>query len=211
MKTVKVQGGKDYAMVVERVKEFNANYPENGAIIPKMLVDDGNRIVFETTIYIDGKVVGVGHNEEIRGSSQINKSSALENCETGATGRALAFGCGYMPDGSLASDEEIAQAKLQQSKIEEHELTLASAVSYISHAFKTAIDEADEEGILEVLADFKNNTPLKTEVWRKLSPEQAEFMTERAKKISAQRKAKSEEKEATNQAYAKDWAAKQSA
>ena len=211
MKTVKVQGGKDYAMVVERVKEFNANYPENGAIIPKMLVDDGNRIVFETTIYIDGKVVGVGHNEEIRGSSQINKSSALENCETGATGRALAFGCGYMPDGSLASDEEIAQAKLQQSKIEEHELTLASAVSYISHAFKTAIDEADEEGILEVLADFKNNTPLKTEVWRKLSPEQAEFMTERAKKISAQRKAKSEEKVAENQAYAKDWKAKQSA
>jgi hypothetical protein len=211
MKTVKVQGGKDYAMVVERVKEFNANYPENGAIIPKMLVDDGNRIVFETTIYIDGKVVGVGHNEEIRGSSQINKSSALENCETGATGRALAFGCGYMPDGSLASNEEIAQAKLQQSKIDEHLKTLQVAVDYVSGAFQNAINEDDEESILECLADMHGNQALRAAVNETLTAEQKNYLKDRQDRISAERKAKSEEKEANNQAYAKDWASKQSA
>jgi hypothetical protein len=210
MKTVKIQN-KDYAMVVERVKEFNANYPENGAIIPKMLVDDGNRIVFETTIYIDGKVVGVGHNEEIRGSSQINKSSALENCETGATGRALAFGCGYMPDGSLASNEEIAQAKLQQSKIDEHLKTLQVAVDYVSGAFQNAINEDDEESILECLADMHGNQALRAAVNETLTAEQKNYLKDRQDRISAERKAKSEEKEANNQAYAKDWASKQSA
>ena len=211
MKTVKVQGGKDYAMVVERVKEFNANYPENGAIIPKMIVDDGNRIVFETTIYIDGKVVGVGHNEEIRGSSQINKSSAMENCETGATGRALAFGCGYMPDGSLASDEEIAQAKLQQSQVDEHLKTLKVAVDYVSGAFQNAINEDNEENILECLADMYGNQALRSAVNETLTAEQKTYLKNRQDRVTSERKAKSEQKEADNQAFAKDWAAKQSA
>ena len=211
MKTVKVQGGKDYAMVVERVKEFNANYPENGAIIPKMIVDDGNRIVFETTIFIDGKVVGVGHNEEIRGSSQINKSSAMENCETGATGRALAFGCGYMPDGSLASDEEIAQAKLQQSQVDEHLKTLKVAVDYVSGAFQNAINQDNEENILECLADMHGNQALASAVYETLTAEQKIYLKNRQDRISAERKAKSEQKDVDNKAYAKDWAAKQSA
>ena len=211
MKTVKVQGGKDYAMVVERVKEFNANYPENGAIIPKMIVDDGNRIVFETTIFIDGKVVGVGHNEEIRGSSQINKSSAMENCETGATGRALAFGCGYMPDGSLASDEEIAQAKLQQSQVDEHLKTLKVAVDYVSGAFQNAINQDNEEDILECRADMHGNQALASAVYETLTAEQKIYLKNRQDRISAERKAKSEQKDSDNQAYAKDWAAKQSA
>ena len=211
MKTVKVQGGKDYAMVVERVKEFNANYPENGAIIPEMIVDDGNKIVFKTSVYIDDRLVGVGHNEEIRGSSQINKSSAMENCETGATGRALAFGCGYMPDGTLASDEEIAQAKLQQSQVDEHLKTLKVAVDYVSGAFQNAINQDNEEDILECLADMHGNQALRAAVNETLSAEQKTYLKNRQDNISAERKAKSEQKEADNQSYAKDWKAKQSA
>jgi len=118
---------------------------------------------------------------------------------------------GYMPSGAIASYEEVENAKLQQSKIAEHELTLASAVAYISQAFQSAIEEENEEGILEVLADFKGNTPLKTAVWKTLNAEQAEFMTERAKVLAEEKKAKSEDKLALNKKLAKDFAEKQKA
>lgn len=198
MKTVKVQGGADYAMVVERVKEFNARYPENGAIIPEMIVDDGNKIVFKTHIYIDDRLVGVGHNEEIRGSSQINKASAMENCETGATGRALAFGCGFMPDGSLASDEEIAQARLQQSQVDEHLKTMKVAVGYISAALHVAIAEDNEEGILEVLKDMHGNQALRREVNETLNSQQKAYLTERQATITEASKIKSAEQHERN-------------
>ena len=113
-----------------------------------------------------------------------------------------------MPSGAIASYEEIENAKLQQSKIAEHELTLASAVAYISQAFQSAIEEENEEAILEVLNDFKSNTPLKTAVWKTLNAEQAEFMTERAKVVAEAMKAKLAEKVAKNQAYAKEFAEK---
>ena len=100
---------------------------------------------------------------------------------------------------------------LQQSKIKEHELTMTSASAYISQALQSAIDSDDEEGILEVLEDFKGNTPLKTAVWKTLSPEQAEFMTERAKVLAEEKKAKSEDKLALNKKLAKDFAEKQKA
>ena len=106
---------------------------------------------------------------------------------------------------------EVENAKLQQSKIKEHELTLTSAVAYVSTVFQMAIDSEDEESILEILADFKGNTPLKTAVWKTLSPEQAEFMTERAMRLAEEKKAKSEEKLATNKKLAKDFAEKQKA
>jgi len=35
-------------------------------------------------------IVGTGHAEEIRGQGPVNRTSALENCETSAIGRALA-------------------------------------------------------------------------------------------------------------------------
>jgi hypothetical protein len=56
-----------------------------------ILVDDGQRVVVKAKITnMDGVVIGSGMAEEIRGQGNVNKTSALENCETSAIGRALA-------------------------------------------------------------------------------------------------------------------------
>ena len=53
-------------------------------------------------------IVATGHAEEYRDSSKINKTSALENAETSAIGRALAsFGLGGT---EFASADEVARA-----------------------------------------------------------------------------------------------------
>ena len=209
LETVKVQGGADYAMVVTRIHSFVQQHA-NGQILTEIVKDEDGVVVFKAHAVIDGIIRGTGHAMEREGSNNINKTSHYECAETSAIGRCLAM-IGYMPSGAIASYEEVENAKLQQSKIAEHELTLASAVAYISQAFQTAIEEENEEGILEVLNDFKGNTPLKTAVWKTLSAEQAEFMTERAKVLAEEKKAKSEEKLATNQKLAKDFAEKQKA
>ena len=209
LETVKVQGGADYAMVVTRIHSFVQQHA-NGQILTEIVKDEDGVVVFKAHAVIDGIIRGTGHAMEREGSNNINKTSHYECAETSAIGRCLAM-IGYMPSGAIASYEEVENAKLQQSKIKEHELTLASAVAYISEAFKTAIFEDDEEGILEVLEDFKGNTSLKTAVWKTLSAEQAEFMTERAKVLAEEKKAKSEDKLALNKKLAKDFAEKQKA
>ena len=208
MNTVTVQCGVDYATVESRVRAFCSEH-QNGQILTELVKNDNEtgEVIFKAHAVVDGVIRGTGHAMEMRGSSNINKTSHIECAETSAIGRCLAM-IGYMPSGAIASYEEVENAKLQQSKIKEHELTLASAVAYISEAFKTAIFEDDEEGILEVLEDFKGNTSLKTAVWKTLSAEQAEFMTERAKVVAEAMKAKLAEKVAKNQAYAKEFAEK---
>ena len=209
MNTVTVLCGVDYATVESRVRAFCSEY-QNGQILTELVKNDDRtgEVIFKAHAVVDGVIKGTGHAMEMRGSSNINKTSHIECAETSAIGRALAFGIGLMPLGAIASYEEVENAKLQQSKIAEHELTLASAVAYISQALQTAIEEENEEAILEVLNDFKSNTPLKTAVWKTLNAEHAEFMTERAKVVAEAMKAKLAEKVAKNQAYAKEFAEK---
>ena len=209
LETVKVAGGADYAMVVTRIHSFVQQHA-NGQILTEIVKDEDGVVVFKAHAVIDGIIRGTGHAMEREGSNNINKTSHYECAETSAIGRALAM-IGLMPSGAIASYEEVENAKLQQSKIKEHELTLTSASLYISMVLQSSIDSEDEEGILEVLEDFKGNTPLKTAVWKTLSAEQAEFMTERAKGLAEEKKAKSEDKLALNKKLAKDFAEKQKA
>jgi hypothetical protein len=193
VKTTKVQGGADYAMVVNRVHKFKEMY-ENGQILTEIVSDKDGQIIFKAHAVVDGVITGTGHAKEDMGSSNINSTSHVECAETSAIGRALAFGIGLMPSGQIASYEEVENAKLQQSHIAVHELTMASAVAYISQALSMAIEEADEEGILEVLTNFKGNVPLKSAVWKELRSDESAYMTERAVKIADEAKTKKEDK-----------------
>jgi hypothetical protein len=193
VKTTKVQGGADYAMVVNRVHKFKEMY-ENGQILTEIVTNKDGQVIFKAHAVVDGVIRGTGHAKEDMGSSNINSTSHVECAETSAIGRALAFGIGLMPSGQIASYEEVENAKLQQSHIAVHELTMASAVAYISQALSMAIEEADEEGILEVLTNFKGNVPLKTAVWKELRSDESAYMTERAVKIADEAKTKKEDK-----------------
>ena len=104
----------DYAEVAERLPLFWKDCPR-GRIITELIVDDGTRIVMRAELYADiGDTVPTttGFAEEVRNSSMVNKTSALENCETSAVGRCLA---NYQFQGSKkrASLEEMVKVYRQ--------------------------------------------------------------------------------------------------
>ena len=106
--------GKDYVLVNERVQEFHKLYP-NGSIRTD-LVEFGERFIVKAEVcpYLSDRMrIFTGYAYEMIGSSQINKTSALENCETSAVGRALGM-LGIGIDGSIASAEEVQNAVHQQ-------------------------------------------------------------------------------------------------
>ena len=80
-----------YLKVVERVNLFRYHYGMSYSIESEVVVDDGKRVLMVASIKDnDGRVVGQGYAEEIRNLGPVNKTSAIENCETSAIGRALA-------------------------------------------------------------------------------------------------------------------------
>lgn len=85
------RGGKKYTQVVHRMEAFRTVFGLELGVDTQVLVDDGHRVVVKAIITNqNGIVIGSGMAEEIRGEGHVNKTSALENCETSAVGRALA-------------------------------------------------------------------------------------------------------------------------
>lgn len=117
MKTVNIKG-KEYVQVSERVKYFRTNYPEYSLETDVLeffrgKTDEGKSLshVMIKAIIKDetGRILSTGIALEYEGSSNINKTSHVENCETSAVGRALGnFGIGI--DGGIASADEVFNA-----------------------------------------------------------------------------------------------------
>jgi hypothetical protein len=88
---IKQKGGKMYLQVVHRVEAFRRVLGAEYGVDTKIIVDDGHRVVVKAIVTNkDGITVGSGMAEEIRGQGHVNTTSALENAETSAIGRALA-------------------------------------------------------------------------------------------------------------------------
>ena len=88
---IKQKGGKMYLQVVHRVEAFRRTLGAEFGIDTQILVDDGHRVVVKAVVTNkDGITLGSGMAEEIRGQGHVNTTSALENAETSAIGRALA-------------------------------------------------------------------------------------------------------------------------
>jgi len=109
--------GKDYQTVAYRVQRFREVHAD-WSLTTSVVLRDDDCVVMEATIAApDGRVVANGHAEEYRKSSQINRTSALENAETSAIGRALAaFGLGGT---EFASANEVQNAIHQQRGAEQ--------------------------------------------------------------------------------------------
>ena len=185
----------DYSKISSRVKAFSSTY-ETAQILTEIVKDELGHIIFKAHAVVDGTIRGTGHAHQVEGSNNTNNSSHYEVCETIAVGRALAF-IGYSEADSLASYEEIENSKLQESQVALHKETLAVASTYLSRAFKNAVDERNEERIAECQKDMRGNDSLRSEVNATLSDEQKEFLIERQKQMTADRKAKSEQKKRT--------------
>ncbi len=116
----------DYAEVAERLPLFWKDCPL-GRINTEIVTDDGTRIVMKATLWADIShtvPTTTGYAEEVRGSSMVNKTSAIENCETSAIGRALA---NYQYQGSKkrASLEEMVKVYRQGGQEQQAPLTQA--------------------------------------------------------------------------------------
>ena len=121
--------GKNYAMVSERITAFRKLYPE-GFIKTDILFNDGTTILMKATCGYyreDGSeaVLGVGLAQEVKGRGMVNGTSHVENCQTGAIGRAIGvLGIGQN-GGGICSAEELVNAITGQKQIEDEEKSAA--------------------------------------------------------------------------------------
>jgi hypothetical protein len=104
--------GKEYQSVALRVSRFRDTHPD-WSLTTGIMCRDPECVVMQATIADDqGRILATGHAEEYRKASQINRTSALENAETSAIGRALAaLGFGGT---EFATANEVANAIHQQ-------------------------------------------------------------------------------------------------
>ena len=79
----------DYEPVASRLDRFLKAHPD-ARVITDLVHYLSDVAVFKAELWLDGEIIATGWAEEIRGQGNVNKTSHLENCETGAVGRALA-------------------------------------------------------------------------------------------------------------------------
>lgn len=112
MNTVKIKG-KDYVPVHERIKWLNENYEYN-IETDYQYFPERRMWVVKAKLTIHGAerdYVYTGHAQEIESDNyrEVNHTSALENAETSAVGRACAM-ANIGIDGGIASADEVEKA-----------------------------------------------------------------------------------------------------
>jgi len=108
--------GKEYAPVSERVRAFRNELPD-WRIMSKIVSFDAGEWVIQAEIQDEeGDLMATGLASEKVGVGNINKTSALENAETSAVGRALGF-LGVGIAASIASADEVTNAAYQLEEI----------------------------------------------------------------------------------------------
>jgi len=108
---------EDYETVEERLIKFWKDYPD-GRIDTSLVEHTLQRFIVKASIYrteVDAQAWSTGFAEETVSTRGVNATSALENCETSAIGRALA-NAGYASKGKRPSREEMAKVKQAEPK-----------------------------------------------------------------------------------------------
>lgn len=163
----------DYETVEARLEKFWAAHP-HGRIITEPIVYADGQFIFKAEIYVhrdDAQPTTTGWAEERVGQGMVNKTSALENCETSAIGRALA-NMGFATKGKRASQSEMAKVvkgnseppkrevekrpkKLPSNVPAAHDATDKIAEAYVRIGLASSADElkviwADNADVLDV-------------------------------------------------------------
>jgi hypothetical protein len=108
---------EDYETVEERLSKFWKEHPD-GRIFTTLVEHTLQRFIVQAAIYrteVDAQPWTTGYAEETVSTRGVNSTSALENCETSAIGRALA-NANYAAKGKRPSREEMAKVNQAQPK-----------------------------------------------------------------------------------------------
>jgi len=130
--------GKEYQTVALRMQKFREQHPD-WSIITALISRDAETVVMLASVMNEqNRIIATGHAEEFRNASQINSTSALENCETSAIGRALAA-AGFGGT-EFASANEVQNAIHQQSNPEKFikQIEESTNVEELKSSFKSA-------------------------------------------------------------------------
>lgn len=165
--------GKKYHTVAERVAAFRSKGADL-TIETEIVRWEGEDVVVKASISDNGKLIATGLAHEVRGSTNINKTSHVENCETSAIGRALAaFGLGGT---EYATADEVANAISQQneakagiSQKEVYELLIENTATMLAYgesimAIKAGISLGDLSSASEEWFSLDND--VKTLLWK---------------------------------------------
>jgi len=106
-----------------RLARFWAEHP-NGRVLTELIHHGEGQFIVRTALFREGdnQPFATGYAEELVTTRGVNQTSALENCETSSTGRALA-NAGYAPKGKRPSLEEMQKVVRAGGKPATPELT----------------------------------------------------------------------------------------
>lgn len=176
--------GKVYLTVARRIKDFrDSEHYKGWSITTKRKVATGSLVEVRAVIKDEtGRVIATGMAEEDRAFGKINKTSALENAETSAVGRALAFlGLG---GSEIASADEVSNAIVHGSAkdlvdpILNHNKALAANLSSVYY-IKECIAREDMLGVAEGWNELDNST--KEALW--LAPTKGGIFTTEERQV----------------------------
>jgi hypothetical protein len=108
---------EDYETVEERLIKYWKEHPD-GRIETTLVESTLQRFIVKASIYrteVDAQAWTTGYAEETVSTRGVNSTSALENCETSAIGRALS-NAGYATKGKRPSREEMSKVKAAEPK-----------------------------------------------------------------------------------------------
>ncbi len=140
----------DYETVADRIKRFYADHTD-GRITTKLVTDTETKVVMKAFLYLDGNLVATGYAEEIRGKGMVNTTSAMENCETSAVGRALA-NYNYAGDKRASREEMEKVNRYEEQKVQDRMKTSPAALAgfYSTLKGKGVQTKEDAQRIMEI-------------------------------------------------------------
>lgn len=172
--------GKAYVQVADRILYFNETYPQ-GKIETRILSElQADRVVIKAVVTPDTDKPErrfVGHSQAVWGDGYINKTSAIENCETSAIGRALGLmGIGVID--SVASVDEINKAQVTQ-KQQEIQPSWVKEIGDVLDG-KGITEPADKQKLIKILS---NGEPLNTSALARIKKEIVQAQSDTLKTI----------------------------
>ena len=161
--------GKSYTQVSTRINVFRKYFP-TASIETLITYNDDIRVIIQTKISLNDRVIATGYAEEVRGDGNyINQTSAVENCETSSIGRALSnlglggseYASSFEVTSAIAKQEQIKQTANQQSYQQQKQYQNQKDFSTLVNAGLQVIDNGEilvvsGEGIFEKKNIIKN-------------------------------------------------------